>query len=231
MQTTYSQSPPPHHLDHQSPGQHSRQPSAHSPYPAPVLSSMTPGSSPTNSPARKPPKLRVHIPEATTPPPQHQDDQYQHKRTISSSSMHSTDEETTTERNITTSSSTKEESSREKKSTMASTTTITTIATAATNDEPSSAGPPSALPSQFAQNLPSPSSFYPDFFQQSELPSPLNFSATPTVGNTFHWPPASKDYKPSPLAKLGSDSHKRTKEDIENEKDDDDDTISKKQKN
>ncbi|KAI7867992.1 hypothetical protein BDF14DRAFT_622435 [Spinellus fusiger] len=58
--------------------------------------------------------------------------------------------------------------------------------------------PPSALPSQFAQNLPSPSTFYPEFYQQSELPSPLNFSATPTTG-AFHWPPTTRDYKPSPL--------------------------------
>jgi hypothetical protein len=75
--------------------------------------------------------------------------------------------------------------------------------------------PPSALPSQFAHNLPSPSTFYPEFYQQSELPSPLNFSSTPTSGGTsFYWPPSRNpsmsgpsvggggEYKPSPLAKM-----------------------------
>ncbi|CAO3645507.1 unnamed protein product [Cunninghamella blakesleeana] len=46
--------------------------------------------------------------------------------------------------------------------------------------------------SAFAQNLPSPSSFYPHFYQtQNELPSPLQFSMTPsttTTHPTFHWP-------------------------------------------
>ena len=64
-------------------------------------------------------------------------------------------------------------------------------------------GPPSALPSQFAQNLPSPSTFYPEFYQQNELPSPLNFSQTPVVANNnaFSWPPphGQRDYRPSPL--------------------------------
>lgn len=61
-------------------------------------------------------------------------------------------------------------------------------------------GPPSALPSQFAQNLPSPSTFYPEFYQQNELPSPLNFSATPTNPGAFHWPSNARDYRPSPLS-------------------------------
>lgn len=74
-------------------------------------------------------------------------------------------------------------------------------------------GPPSALPSQFAQSLPSPSSFYPEFYQQNEIPSPLNFSNTPVTAhhgqggpnNAFHWPLPSttpgqqRDYRPSPL--------------------------------
>ncbi|CEP08310.1 hypothetical protein [Parasitella parasitica] len=61
-------------------------------------------------------------------------------------------------------------------------------------------GLPSALPSQFAQNLPSPSTFYPEFYQQNELPSPLNFSATPTNPDAFHWPSNARDYRPSPLS-------------------------------
>jgi hypothetical protein len=61
--------------------------------------------------------------------------------------------------------------------------------------------PSSALPSQFAQNLPSPSTFYPEFYQQNELPSPLNFSATPVNSGAFHWPSNARDYKPSPLSR------------------------------
>ncbi|CAO3633964.1 unnamed protein product [Mucor hiemalis] len=64
------------------------------------------------------------------------------------------------------------------------------------------AGPPSALPSQFAQNLPSPSTFYPEFYQQNELPSPLNFTATPTNPGAFHWPSNARDYRPSPLSSM-----------------------------
>ncbi|KAI8886606.1 hypothetical protein K501DRAFT_283673 [Backusella circina FSU 941] len=61
--------------------------------------------------------------------------------------------------------------------------------------------PPSALPSQFAQNLPSPSTFYPEFYQQNELPSPLNFTATPANQGTFYWPSNARDYRPSPLSR------------------------------
>ncbi|KAG0739499.1 hypothetical protein G6F57_004326 [Rhizopus arrhizus] len=53
---------------------------------------------------------------------------------------------------------------------------------------------------QFAQNLPSPSTFYPEFYRQGELPSPLNFSNTPATLNTFHWPSSAKEYRPSPLS-------------------------------
>lgn len=65
--------------------------------------------------------------------------------------------------------------------------------------------PPSALPSQFAQNLPSPSTFYPEFYQQNELPSPINYG-TPNSAKSFHWPSAPmptqlREYRPSPLAK------------------------------
>ncbi|KAI9287499.1 hypothetical protein BC943DRAFT_318221 [Umbelopsis sp. AD052] len=66
--------------------------------------------------------------------------------------------------------------------------------------------PSSAVPSQFAQNLPSPSTFYPEFYQQGELPSPLNYG-TPNSTRSFNWPappPMSaqlREYRPSPLAK------------------------------
>ncbi|KAG1149750.1 hypothetical protein G6F38_002563 [Rhizopus arrhizus] len=54
--------------------------------------------------------------------------------------------------------------------------------------------------SQFAQNLPSPSRFYPEFYRQGELPSPLTFSTTPVASNTFNWPSNAKEYRPSPLS-------------------------------
>lgn len=81
-------------------------------------------------------------------------------------------------------------------------------------EEKSQPPPVSALPSQFAHNLPSPSTFYPEFYQQNELPSPLNFSSTPISGGTsFHWPSSrgsmsgpggtgGNEYRPSPLAKM-----------------------------
>ncbi|KAL9559472.1 hypothetical protein MBANPS3_000388 [Mucor bainieri] len=85
--------------------------------------------------------------------------------------------------------------------------------------------PPSALPSQFAYNLPSPSTFYPDFYpQHNELTSPLYIIATPIAGTSFNWPSRNlsisgplpspggggggvagsgggPDFRPSPLAK------------------------------
>jgi hypothetical protein len=67
-------------------------------------------------------------------------------------------------------------------------------------------GSEDAVPSQFVQNLPSPSTFYPDFYHTNELPSPLTFTPT-TFNSQFHWPTtvvknvANAEYKPSPLAK------------------------------
>ncbi|ORX95420.1 hypothetical protein K493DRAFT_407608 [Basidiobolus meristosporus CBS 931.73] len=62
--------------------------------------------------------------------------------------------------------------------------------------------PASATMSQFAQNLPSPSTFYPEFYNQSnELPSPLTVNATPTSGGTFLWPLPPRVLHPSPLSK------------------------------
>ncbi|KAF9582133.1 hypothetical protein BGW38_000598 [Lunasporangiospora selenospora] len=67
----------------------------------------------------------------------------------------------------------------------------------------------STLPSQFAKNLPSPSTFYPEFYaSQAEL-SPIVFGQTPTSaqpGSAFHWPAPrerelSRVHQPSPLAK------------------------------
>ncbi|KAI8602983.1 hypothetical protein EDD21DRAFT_370315 [Dissophora ornata] len=67
----------------------------------------------------------------------------------------------------------------------------------------------STLPSQFAKNLPSPSTFYPEFYAaQSEL-SPIVFGQTPTSAqpsSAFNWPvprerELSRVHQPSPLAK------------------------------
>ncbi|CAG8550865.1 15472_t:CDS:2 [Funneliformis caledonium] len=71
-------------------------------------------------------------------------------------------------------------------------------------------GPASALPpSQFAQNLPSPSTFFSEFYKTTELPSPLTFGNTPTSAQpgAFHWPPRNNyQHQPSPLAKLENSS-------------------------
>ncbi|ORX53668.1 hypothetical protein DM01DRAFT_1322681 [Hesseltinella vesiculosa] len=62
----------------------------------------------------------------------------------------------------------------------------------------------------FAQNVPSPSSFYPNFYQiQNELPSPLQFATTPsssTYNHSFHWPlpPPSSARKDPPSLKRPS---------------------------
>ncbi|CAO3654798.1 unnamed protein product [Mucor hiemalis] len=48
--------------------------------------------------------------------------------------------------------------------------------TDASNYAYSSLPPPSALPSQFVQNLPSPSTFYPEFYQQNFIMSPIHSS-------------------------------------------------------
>ena len=67
----------------------------------------------------------------------------------------------------------------------------------------------STLPSQFAKNLPSPSTFYPEFYaSQAEL-SPIVFGQTPTsaqINSAFNWPvprerELSRVHQPSPLAK------------------------------
>ncbi|KAG0236008.1 hypothetical protein BGW41_000595 [Actinomortierella wolfii] len=67
----------------------------------------------------------------------------------------------------------------------------------------------STLPSQFAKNLPSPSTFYPEFYaSQAEL-SPIVFGQTPTSAqpsSAFNWPvprdrELSRVHQPSPLAK------------------------------
>lgn len=66
----------------------------------------------------------------------------------------------------------------------------------------------STLPSQFAKNLPSPSTFYPEFYApQAEL-SPIVFGQTPTSAqpsSAFTWPAPretlARVHQPSPLAK------------------------------
>ncbi|KAG9305650.1 hypothetical protein G9A89_022572 [Geosiphon pyriformis] len=56
-------------------------------------------------------------------------------------------------------------------------------------------GPTSALQSQFTQNLPSPGTFFTEFYKTPEFPSPL------TGQGVFHWPPQPRNYQPSPLSK------------------------------
>ncbi|KAF9409591.1 Myocyte-specific enhancer factor 2D [Podila epigama] len=98
--------------------------------------------------------------------------------------------------------------------------TNTTLADAMIKTEDSSELPPiqkrplesapmsSTLPSQFAKNLPSPSTFYPEFYaSQAEL-SPIVFGQTPTSAqpsSAFSWPvprerELSRVHQPSPLA-------------------------------
>ncbi|KAF1807777.1 hypothetical protein V8B55DRAFT_1468650 [Mucor lusitanicus] len=48
--------------------------------------------------------------------------------------------------------------------------------------------PPSALPSQFVQNLPSPSTFYPEFYQSNFMMSPIHSSSNANSAGTFMIP-------------------------------------------
>ncbi|KAI8876633.1 hypothetical protein K501DRAFT_279245 [Backusella circina FSU 941] len=58
---------------------------------------------------------------------------------------------------------------------------------------------PSSDLSTFTHSLPSPSSFYPEFYQQQQ-PNPIHFSANPQqTNNMFHWPMNARDYRSSPL--------------------------------
>ncbi|KAJ1948491.1 Myocyte-specific enhancer factor 2D [Linderina macrospora] len=70
-------------------------------------------------------------------------------------------------------------------------------------------GPQTAMLIEIAQNLPSPSTFYPQIYQQNENFSPLEFGTTPIIGHqqpsAFQWPvPGSvagnrAPHQPSPL--------------------------------
>ncbi|KAJ1950144.1 hypothetical protein EC988_004496 [Linderina pennispora] len=70
-------------------------------------------------------------------------------------------------------------------------------------------GPQTAMLLEMAQNLPSPSTFYPQIYQQNENFSPLEFGTTPIIGHqqqsAFQWPvPGSvagtrAPHQPSPL--------------------------------
>ncbi|KAG1469687.1 hypothetical protein G6F56_003109 [Rhizopus delemar] len=182
------------------PSSHSRQASMQ--YPINQVSS--PNLAPPTSPAmsthsnisttsKKPPKLRVQIPEAD---PTQQQTKHKHQLSVSSVSSSA--------------SSIKDENHD-----------LPPPPPQQAYYRPTEPGPPSALPSQFAQNLPSPSTFYPEFYQQNELPSPLNFSATPVAAphqgnNAFHWPaPQQRDYRPSPLNPENETNHKRVYKDQE----------------
>ena len=134
----------------------------------------------SNGKSKAPPKLRVQIPGDSPK-------QQQQQPSVSTASTGNEQEENTSKN---------EEATQEKRNNIATTSA----------EQSAGIGPPSALPSQFAQNLFSPTTFYPEFYQQNELPSPLNFSATPTASHAFNWPAppataAARDYKPSPLAR------------------------------
>ncbi|CDH57449.1 mef2c protein [Lichtheimia corymbifera JMRC:FSU:9682] len=149
--------------------------------------------------SKAPPKLRVQIPG---------DSPKQQQPSVSTASTGNEQEEKTIK---------SEEGSQEKRNNIATTSA----------EQSAGIGPPSALPSQFAQNLFSPTTFYPEFYQQNELPSPLNFSATPTASHAFNWPApsstagAARDYKPSPLARQQETSNDAKRPAIDNEKEDD----------
>nr|CAG8497732.1 8949_t:CDS:2 [Entrophospora candida]CAG8577911.1 209_t:CDS:2 [Entrophospora candida] len=69
---------------------------------------------------------------------------------------------------------------------------------------PATADAPTSALTSFAQNLPSPSTFFSEFYKTTELPSPLTFGNTPTSAQPgpFHWPnPNRNSYQPSPLSK------------------------------
>ncbi|CAG8602061.1 2286_t:CDS:2, partial [Racocetra fulgida] len=95
-------------------------------------------------------------------------------------------------------------------------------------------GPTSALPSQFAQNLPSPSTFFSEFYKTAELPSPLTFGNTPTSANpgAFPWPAPRMNYmhQPSPLAKHESSSNPLKNRPAPADDDDDGDSEPEKKK-
>lgn len=64
-------------------------------------------------------------------------------------------------------------------------------------------GPPSALPSQFAYNLPSPSTYYPEFYYQQQHSQNELLASPSGVGGSFYWPNnAASTYKSSPLSKM-----------------------------
>jgi hypothetical protein len=96
------------------------------------------------------------------------------------------------------------------------------------------AGPTSALPSQFAQNLPSPSTFFSEFYKTTELPSPLTFGNTPTSAQpgAFHWPPRNNyQHQPSPLAKHESSSLSKSRPAPSDNSDENEEPEKKKTKN
>ncbi|KAI8076628.1 uncharacterized protein B0P05DRAFT_545241 [Gilbertella persicaria] len=188
--------------------QHSRQPSFQY---SSISNVSSPNPSSNNGPAspamsthsnistgKKPPKLRVQIPDTGDKTPPAANDTTKHQHHVSVSSIASEKEENKEQQPKTTLPPPPPPPPQSQQP----------ITSNAYYNRPglSEPGPPSALPSQFAQNLPSPSTFYPEFYQQNELPSPLNFNSTPVAANNngnsnaFPWPPGGqRDYRPSPL--------------------------------
>jgi len=154
------------------------------PISSPQIDDTPPGdlvSPPLISPSPKKPKLRVHIPEAKDKP----------------SGQTGNQQPQPTQQDP---SSDQDEPPSDPQQPMVTQPLASNRPTPATAE----AGPTSALPSQFAQNLPSPSTFFSEFYKTNELPSPLTFGNTPTSAQpgAFHWPPrANYQHQPSPLAK------------------------------
>ncbi|CAG8486165.1 3641_t:CDS:2 [Acaulospora morrowiae] len=137
------------------------------------------------SPSPKKPRLRVHIPDA------------KEKQSAPGAGQQSQ--------------STQQDQSPEQDETPPDSQPMGTQPTLSSRPTPATteAGPTSALPSsQFAHNLPSPSTFFSEFYKTTELPSPLTFGNTPTSANpsAFPWPAPRTTYQSSPLAKHESNS-------------------------
>lgn len=169
-------------------------------------------SPPLISPSPKKPKLRVHIPEAKDKPS---------GQAANQQSQPSQQQDQSPDQDEAPS------DSQQPMVTQPMTSNRPTPATA----EP---GPTSALPSQFAQNLPSPSTFFSEFYKTNELPSPLTFGNTPTSAQpgAFHWPPrANYQHQPSPLAKHENSSLSKSRPAPSDNSDESEEPEKKKTKN
>jgi hypothetical protein len=172
-------------------------------------------SPPLISPSPKKPKLRVHIPEAKDKPS---------GQAANQQSQPSQQQDQSPD---------PDDVSSDSQQPMVTQPMVSNRPTPATAE----AGPTSALPSnQFAQNLPSPSTFFSEFYKTNELPSPLTFGNTPTSAQpgAFAWPPPPRNnyhHQPSPLAKLESSSLSKSRPAPSDNSDESEEPEKKKTKN